>query len=67
MARALTHETNLFYTISLLLFYCVVSVLDKALHSLLANSELTVMRKYKLSPKWNSSLFLMKKSIVCKI
>lgn len=64
MDRALTHQTSLFYTIFLLLFYCVVSVLDKALHSLLANSELTVMKKYKLSPKWNSSLFLLKKGIV---
>lgn len=66
VGRALTHQSSLFYTIFLLLFHCVVSVLDNAPHSLLANSELTVVRKYKLSHKWNSSLFLLKKALFAK-
>lgn len=65
--RALTHQTSLFYTIFSLLFHCVVSVLDNAPHSLLADSELTAVRRYKLSHGQNGGFFLLKKTIVCKI
>lgn len=60
VGRALTHQTSLFYTIFLLPFHCAVPVLDNAPPYWLANSELTVARKNKLSHKWKSSLFFLK-------